>query len=69
MVTLFKKKKSRSLPKTENRDRGIPVFENTSEVIRAESLLKSKGWKIRVMGSCFSASTIALAVSQAVGGL
>lgn len=34
----------------ENRDRGIMVFENTSEVIRAESILKSNGWKIRVMG-------------------
>ena len=26
------------------------VFENTSEVIRAENVLKSAGWKIRVMG-------------------
>jgi len=34
----------------QNRDRGILVFENTSEVIRAENILKSKGWKIRVMG-------------------
>jgi hypothetical protein len=50
VVTFFKKKKSRSLPKTENQDRGILAFENTSEVIRAESVLKSKGWKIRVMG-------------------
>ncbi len=33
-----------------NIDRGILVFEHTSEVIRAESLLKSEGWKIRVMG-------------------
>ena len=50
VVTFFKKKKSRSLPKTENQDRGILVFENTSEVIRAESVLKSKGWEIGVMG-------------------
>lgn len=26
------------------------MFENTSEVIRAESVLKEQGWKIRVMG-------------------
>jgi len=33
-----------------NQDRGFLVFENTSEVIRAESALKAKGWRIRVMG-------------------
>ena len=31
-------------------DRGILVFENTSEVIQAENLLKQHGWEIRVMG-------------------
>ncbi len=31
-------------------DRGILVFENTSEVIRAENTLKPQGWAIRVMG-------------------
>lgn len=31
-------------------DRGFLVFENTSEVIRAEKVLKSQGWRIRVMG-------------------
>jgi len=31
-------------------DRGILVFENTSEVIQAEKLLKKNGWDIRVMG-------------------
>ncbi|SPD74505.1 conserved hypothetical protein [uncultured Desulfobacterium sp.] len=49
----FKKKESRSPAVKENKKvgiRGILVFENTSEVIRAENLLKSKGWKIRVMG-------------------
>ncbi|MEA1968081.1 MAG: DUF3343 domain-containing protein [Thermodesulfobacteriota bacterium] len=30
--------------------RGFLVFENTSEVIRAESILKKEGWDIRVMG-------------------
>ncbi len=29
---------------------GILVFENTSEVIRAEKLLKEAGWPVRVMG-------------------
>jgi hypothetical protein len=31
-------------------DRGILVFENTSEVIRAENILKADGWTIQVMG-------------------
>jgi hypothetical protein len=31
-------------------DLGILVFENTSEVIRAENVLKAEGWEIRVMG-------------------
>jgi hypothetical protein len=31
-------------------DRGILVFENTSEVIQAENLLKKTGWAVRVMG-------------------
>ena len=35
---------------SDNQGRGILVFENTSEVIRAESLLKGQGWEIRVMG-------------------
>ncbi|MFH1082303.1 MAG: DUF3343 domain-containing protein [Pseudomonadota bacterium] len=50
MAKFFKKKRSRSLAGMENQDRGILVFENTSEVIRGENVLKSKGWKIRVMG-------------------
>lgn len=29
---------------------GVLVFENTSEVIQGEKALKSKGWKVRVMG-------------------
>jgi hypothetical protein len=33
-----------------NSDRGILVFENTSEVIRAENVLKAAGWQVRVMG-------------------
>ncbi|MFZ1986496.1 MAG: DUF3343 domain-containing protein [Desulfatitalea sp.] len=31
-------------------DRGILVFENTSEVIHAETVLKKAGWAVRVMG-------------------
>lgn len=31
-------------------DRGILVFSHTSEVIRAETVLKEAGWQIRVMG-------------------
>ena len=31
-------------------DRGILIFENTSEVIRAENCLKTAGWTVRVMG-------------------
>ncbi|MDY6908643.1 MAG: DUF3343 domain-containing protein [Thermodesulfobacteriota bacterium] len=31
-------------------DRGILIFENTSDVIRAENRLKAAGWPVRVMG-------------------
>lgn len=31
-------------------DRGFLVFENTSEVIQAEKLLREAGWVVRVMG-------------------
>ena len=46
----FKRKTPPGAPKNRNWDRGILVFENTSEVIRAENALKAEGWKIRVMG-------------------
>ena len=45
-----RREKGRLAPKQEPPDRGILVFANTSEVIRAETLLKARGWKIRVMG-------------------
>jgi len=45
----LKKKKEKKTLKSDQ-DRGILVFEHTSEVIRAESVLKASGWKIRVMG-------------------
>jgi len=37
-------------PKENLVERGFLVFENTSEVIRAERVLKGNGWKIRVKG-------------------
>jgi hypothetical protein len=50
VVTFFRKKRSRGSPGTRNQDRGILVFENTSEVIQAENLLMAKGWSVRVKG-------------------
>ncbi|HEJ82991.1 MAG TPA: DUF3343 domain-containing protein [Desulfobacteraceae bacterium] len=50
ILSFFKRKGSRDSRKVETQDRGILVFENTSEVIRAETVLKGAGWKIRVMG-------------------
>lgn len=49
MLNLFRKKKSGKVTGI-SVERGIFVFENTSEVIRAEKVLKDSGWKIRVMG-------------------
>jgi hypothetical protein len=31
-------------------DSGILIFDSTSEVMRAEEVLKQNGWNIRVMG-------------------
>ena len=42
-------KKKRPL-KDQQADRGILVFENTSEVIRAENTLKKAGWDVKVKG-------------------
>lgn len=50
LLKLFKRKGSEASSRPQNRDRGILVFENTSEVIRAESTLRAEGWKIKVMG-------------------
>jgi hypothetical protein len=36
--------------KEQQQDRGIMVFENTSEVIRAENALKAAGWNVKVKG-------------------
>ena len=37
-------------PDFSNQVRGVLVFENTTEVIRADNVLKAKGWEIKVMG-------------------
>lgn len=50
LLGFLKSRKLEPAPETTKADRGILVFENTSEVIRAENLLKQLGWKIRVMG-------------------
>ena len=46
---LFKKKKS-EYGARENADRGFLVFDNTTEVIQAEGILKETGMEVRVMG-------------------
>ncbi|MCJ7600895.1 MAG: DUF3343 domain-containing protein [Desulfobulbaceae bacterium] len=52
MIGFFKKKKSVQDKKGHgaSADCGIMVFENTSDVIHAETVLKNSGWAIRVMG-------------------
>lgn len=49
LLGFFKRKRSRAA-EGKKIDRGFLVFENTSEVIQAESILKAGGWNIRVMG-------------------
>ena len=49
LLNIFKKDEALS-PEETLWDRGILVFENTSEVIQAEKVLKREGWAIRVMG-------------------
>ena len=49
ILGFLKQKRSKTVD-NKNIDRAILVFENTSEVIRAENVLKSQGWKIKVMG-------------------
>jgi len=50
ILSFFKGKGSKDSTNVETQDRGILVFEHTSEVIRAETVLKGAGWRIRVMG-------------------
>lgn len=49
MFGLFKSKKPAAQTPPEV-GRGLLLFESTSEVIRAEKLLKEQGWTVRVMG-------------------
>jgi len=46
-LSFLKRKRS---PEEPQQDRGILVFANTSEVIRAENALKEVGWKVKVKG-------------------
>jgi hypothetical protein len=46
----FFKQKNRPVAQPPEEDLGILVFENTSEVIQAENVLKSRGWTVKVMG-------------------
>ncbi len=48
MFHLFRRKKKRS--EQASSDRGILVFENTTEVIKAETVLQEQGWEIKVKG-------------------
>lgn len=48
MLNIFRKKRPKSIPG--NQGQGILVFENTTEVIKGESLLKAGGWAIEVKG-------------------
>lgn len=52
VLRFFKKKKPAGIKKDRKSsvDRGILVFENTSDVIQAENVLKKTGWSVRVMG-------------------
>ncbi|MDD2390703.1 MAG: DUF3343 domain-containing protein [Desulfobacterales bacterium] len=52
MLRFFKKRKPTPNKKQRgpSADFGILVFENTSDVIQAEKILKQAGWCIRVMG-------------------
>lgn len=56
MFSVFKKKRAGGGKDTargepgQDRERGFLVFENTSEVIQAESALKSGGYPVKVMG-------------------
>jgi len=52
MIGFLKKKKRKHNQEDQgvSADHGILVFENTSDVIQAENILKKQGWPVRVMG-------------------
>ena len=47
---LKRRRAESSAPEADRVGRGIMVFEQTGEVIRAENLLRDQGWAVRVMG-------------------
>ncbi len=49
MLRIFKARRQKTKPNLDE-DRGILVFESTSEVIKAEKVLNEEGWEINVMG-------------------
>ena len=50
-LNLFKRSPDKSgSGGNQSADRGIMVFDNTSEVIRAETVIRENGWRVRVMG-------------------
>jgi hypothetical protein len=49
-LNLFKRKKTADFRPISQSERGLLIFENTSEVIRAENILKAEGWTVRVVG-------------------
>lgn len=49
-MSLFRFFRKKEKPSAKAADRAILVFENTSEVIRAENVLKAGGWPVKVMG-------------------
>ncbi|MDY6953969.1 MAG: DUF3343 domain-containing protein, partial [Thermodesulfobacteriota bacterium] len=50
MVFKALKRRKKRAPKKRNPDRGFLAFANTSEVIKAESIIRTNGWKVNVMG-------------------
>lgn len=50
LFSFFRRKTTKTASANKGIDRGILVFENTSEVIRAENVLKTEGWNTKVMG-------------------
>lgn len=49
--SLFKKgKQKKETGSSKENDRALLIFDNTSEVIRAENILRQKGYEIRVVG-------------------
>jgi hypothetical protein len=50
LLQIFKRNPSSGFAEGAGTDRSLLIFENTSEVIRAENGLKGEGWNVRVMG-------------------